>query len=291
MGVLHDDETLGGESFETMKTELTYPKRPIPPHGTATHGAATAAPAYSNLMKCAAMGDEKGLLALLARIQACRDRANDREIEREAETAAPGRRGGDDDEDGGGAAEAHGWRRPPTTGGEHGGTVEVVEEKEEDEDPEAAAEDLFATDKKGRTALDWARLGRHRGCAQALEAAMAEDINRRRLQFERREGRMKLQGMIKRNATARRSLMAAIDAHRNADVHTLLESVATIRDGVPPLTREAFVKAARLLLPDKEARRREPFWLDVESPINGNVVVMATTCSDLPLLKKLVDKQ
>ena len=43
--------------------------------------------------------------------------------------------------------------------------------------------DLFEKDSRGRTALDWARLGRHRDCAETLEHAMRDDIEVRRRQM------------------------------------------------------------------------------------------------------------
>ena len=45
--------------------------------------------------------------------------------------------------------------------------------------------DLFGKDKKGRTALDWARLGRHQMCVELLESAVVRDIERQRVAAQR----------------------------------------------------------------------------------------------------------
>jgi hypothetical protein len=179
-------------------------------------------------------------------------------------------------EDDGGRRGGGGGRRGGSGGDDDGGEL-----------PEDC--NLFAKDKKGRTALDWARLGKHRQCAELLERKFVEDIERQRLAKERADERVRLQGMISRNATARKALLECIDEARSGDMHLLLASTEKIRDGVPPLTRETYAKAIRLLLPTKAARKKEIFWLDVESMVNGTVVVMACTCGDLPLLRKLVE--
>ena len=85
--------------------------------------------------------------------------------------------------------------------------------------------------------------------------------------------KVRLEGMVARNRRARLSLLEAMENHRAADVHTLLDVTAELRDSVPPLTRPAFQQAAKLLLPSKASRRQEPFWLDAESPVNGTALV------------------
>lgn len=45
--------------------------------------------------------------------------------------------------------------------------------------------DLFMKDRRGRTALDWARLGRHSSCARLLEEAMTADIEKKRKDKEK----------------------------------------------------------------------------------------------------------
>lgn len=44
----------------------------------------------------------------------------------------------------------------------------------------AEGADMFATDRFGRTALDWARIARHDKAAQVLERAMENEIRYRR---------------------------------------------------------------------------------------------------------------
>ena len=102
---------------------------------------------YTALMKAAALGDEEAVTAELVAIKEGH-RAR-------AETAASRAT----------TSDSTATRAPMT---------------EEDE-----ALGLFGRDRRGRTALDWARLGRHHECAQILEEAMAKDIQRRRNEAER----------------------------------------------------------------------------------------------------------
>lgn len=99
------------------------------------------APVYSSLMKAAAQGDEETIIYLLE-IASNKNKKS--------------------------------TSLPITTTGVGAAADEEYEMEEEEE------VDLFCKDRRGRTALDWARLGRHGGCAQLLEDAMSADIEKKR---------------------------------------------------------------------------------------------------------------
>jgi hypothetical protein len=151
--------TSGSSGGTTLRTEQTFSKAPLPERGTGTNGQPTRAPAYSQLMKCAAVGDANGVQALLKAIFAARQRANDAGDEpTPPDTATRG-------------SSAWGDLSGSGPGNSSGRTAAA-------DAATTVAEDLFGQDRKGRTALDWARLGRHFACADLLQAAMAEDIDR-----------------------------------------------------------------------------------------------------------------
>jgi ankyrin repeat protein len=115
------------------------------------------APVYTTLMKAAAQGDEATIVHLLEYTMKGEHKNKNKKLPVHFNT---------------------------TQQNSSGAAAEEVEETEGIE-MEDEAVDLFAKDRKGRTALDWARLGRHAGCAQLLEEAMAADIEKRRKENER----------------------------------------------------------------------------------------------------------
>jgi len=145
----------------TIRSEQTIAKVPLPDSGTTAHGIRTRAPAYSKLMKCAAVGDTKGVQALLDDIAKAR-RAPNRATE---EASSPGIAAS--------SSSAWGAREPVRRYFDDGrlSTAETTTAP-------VIAEDLFGQDRKGRTALDWARLGRHFACAELLQTAMTVNIDR-----------------------------------------------------------------------------------------------------------------
>lgn len=169
-GFSDDGQTMGGYMSlaspssvggATIRTEQTVAKAPLPESGTTAHGSRTRAPAYSKLMKCAAVGDSKGVQALLEDIAIARRAANPST----KEASSPGTAAS--------SSSAWGMHEPERRDHSDGrlSTAEMASTP-------VIAEDLFGQDRKGRTALDWARLGRHFACAEVLQTAMTEDIER-----------------------------------------------------------------------------------------------------------------
>ena len=155
---LTSPSSIGGA---TICTEQTITKVLLPDSGTTAHGIRTRAPAYSKLMKCAAVGDTKGVQALLDDIAKARRAANLATEEASSLGTAAS------------TSSAWGVREPESRDFDDGRLFTA-----ETATAPVIAEDLFGQDRKGRTALDWARLGRHFACAELLQTAMTEDIER-----------------------------------------------------------------------------------------------------------------
>lgn len=109
------------------------------------------APVYTSLMKAAAQGDEDTIVYLL-------------------DVAV-----GTSNEQGG----ARMSQNLPS------GAAEENIDGEQSHWAEEEPVDLFMKDRRGRTALDWARLGRHSQCAHLLEQAMAAEIEKKRKENEK----------------------------------------------------------------------------------------------------------
>ncbi|CAM9329462.1 unnamed protein product, partial [Hapterophycus canaliculatus] len=87
----------------------------------------------------------------------------------------------------------------------------------------AEGSDMFATDRQGRTALDWSRIARHDNAARVLERAMENEIRYRREATKAVRGKRELWAVVQANARYARHVAKAVDARDLTGVKRIVD--------------------------------------------------------------------
>lgn len=149
---------------------------------------------------------------------------------------------------------------------------------------------LFETDRKGRTALDWARIRGQHTVAQTLKRAMDDELNNRANQRDALNQRKKLAALVRLNLQLRTLLEHAV---REQDVRQAACTVAAatfFRDDYNRAV-ETLRRCKRVVLNDAVddlPLKESLYFVDFETETGGTPLLLACAATNEVLAEDLI---
>ncbi|RQM15133.1 hypothetical protein B5M09_007666 [Aphanomyces astaci] len=134
--------------------------------------------------------------------------------------------------------------------------------------------DVFARDRKGKTALEWARLTNNTGASRHLEMAIQAHIYARRIADADENRVTKHAHVLERHAQLCKDMQTAVAANNVVQIRALIQQATD--DGMSAdVFREAATSHSR-------------YFLDVETSAGWSALTKAASVGDLPTIELLV---
>lgn len=144
---------------------------------------------------------------------------------------------------------------------------------------EQGSANLFAKDRKGKTALDWARHGRHEDVWLYLNDAMQARIKEVQAQLKLEAEKREVMGIANRNAELSAALVAAMTL---TDGTSLEQSAKLVHAN--DLSRVDFQRALDFQLVEEGTK----WWLDMETMSGWTALTKAAAGGDVELAQRLL---
>ncbi|RHZ21799.1 hypothetical protein DYB26_002760 [Aphanomyces astaci] len=134
--------------------------------------------------------------------------------------------------------------------------------------------DVFARDRKGKTALEWARLTNNTGASRHLEMAIQAHIYASRIADADENRVTKHAHVLERHAQLCKDMQTAVAANNVVQIRALIQQATD--DG---MTADVFREAAT---------SHSRYFLDVETSAGWSALTKAASVGDLPTIELLV---